>query len=96
MRASGKILQDVFKRFHRVATIARKAGKARKAEKLIFFLSLAGKARKRYLFFVDFPSATKCTSTTTVILSLLFSLSLRIEQESDCTYKNKICFISIY
>ena len=90
LTASGKSPQNVFTRFHRFATIAEKAGK------LIFFWSLAENHRKPYPFFVYFASATKCTSTTTVILNLLFSLSLQIEQESDCTYKNKICCTSIY
>ena len=97
MRTSGKILQDVFRKFHRVATIAGKAGKSGKAGKYLFFEVLLGKLESDSIFFVDFPSATtNCTFTTTVILNLQFSLNLQIEQESNCTYKNKICCISIY
>ena len=67
-----------------------------KSWKIDLFLKSCWKSQKTIPFFVYFPSATKCASTTTVILNLLFSLSLQIEQESDCTYKNKICCTSIY
>ena len=54
LRTSGKILPDVFRRFHRVATIAGKAGKAVKAGKYLFFEVLLGKLENDTLFFCWF------------------------------------------
>ena len=88
----GKILQHVFRRFCRVATIAGKGGKA---GKLIFFWSLAGKARKPYPFLLIFLQLLS-VHPQLQWSSTCYFLSLQIEQESDCTYKNKICCISIY
>ena len=92
LRASGKILQNVFKRFNRVAAIAGKA------EKLIFFWSLAGKARKRYSFFVDFPSATKCTSQLQWFSACYFLLAYGLSKKVVVPMKTKfvpLVFIDI-
>ena len=60
-----------------------------KLENWSFFEVLLGKLENDTLFFVDFPSATKCTFTTTVIFNLQFSLTLRLSKKVIVSIKTK-------